>query len=157
MNQKPSACFYHPRHLSCNSCHPQETMVRNIEESDLVVISNPWSLSLSSTSSSLHPCLILRRRDKGSLNRTSSAMSLLQRNMYTISLIYLMLSSHVITGTNAKNFKCDYQKFPEGGCSDPLSTACNAETDQCVCRVSYPVNVNGMKMNLYSYFEPFLF
>lgn len=63
--------------------------------------------------------------------------------LWTLSIIYLILSTHVMEVTQAKNFKCDFQKFPEGGCSDPLTSTCNPETDQCVCRASYPVNVHG--------------
>lgn len=99
--------------------------------------SSSWTLRPSSSS-------------KSSSLKTSRRSAIMTVNpllykdiLWTFSMIYLMLSSLVMEVTHGKNFKCDYQKFPEGGCSDPLTTTCNPETDQCVCRSSYPVNVHG--------------
>lgn len=57
-------------------------------------------------------------------------------------LICLMLLTECLV-VNGKNFKCDFQKHPDSGCQDSITTTCNSETDQCICRPAYPVNVNG--------------
>lgn len=104
-------------------------------------VCSSWSFnSTSSWTSSSRSCQ--RRHHSSSKSSAMSCYPCLweKQILWTVSLVYLLLSSQVV---EAKNFKCDYQKFPESGCSDPLTTTCNSETDQCVCRSSHPVNVHG--------------
>lgn len=60
-----------------------------------------------------------------------------------ISIAMLLLSDSFVVVVSGKNFKCDFQKYPDSGCQDAITTTCNSETDQCICRPQYPVNVNG--------------
>ena len=39
--------------------------------------------------------------------------------------------------------KCDFEKYPSGGCADHLTSECEMTSATCVCRTGYPVTVNG--------------
>ena len=98
----------------------------------------PASSSFSTQSSSCRPI----DSASGSERKWSNRVPVITPSI-SLLLLLLLTDAFAVLVVAGKHFKCDFQKFPESGCQDPVTTTCNSETDQCVCRPAYPVNVNG--------------